>query len=437
MRRAFSVVVALVLASAGIAARQTAEDQQALREQIEARFEVVPLSAGIALHPKSPIGDVRLIEITDVIAINGVPVSGRELREKLGADADGVLRVSYLTSEARRELFKPKPEEERPRDLEIGDEEQRIRRDRRSHGDRVRVFGDIHVREDEAVSGQVVAVLGSVRIEGEAGDQVVAVLGSVYLGPKAVVRGEVVSVGGRVHREPGAQVRGGVTEVALGDAGVSIGNFPRGGFYGPFGPWGPFGFGPVTRLIGTTVRFGLLLLFTLIIVVLGRRSVENAAARLIDNPAKATLIGLATFLLIGPVLLLTCFVLAVSIIGIPLLLLVPFAVLALIVVALVGFTGTAAAVGQWTRRRFGATAPATVADVALGVFVILLPLLVARTVGIVGWPLNVVAAVFVLIGILVEGLAWSSGFGAVLTNVFSRWQARRAARANAVVPQQG
>lgn len=443
MRRVLIVVVALVMASAaGAAARQTpAEDQQALRERIEARFEVVPLDTGVMLHPKTRTGDVRLIEITDVIAINGVAVSGQELRAKLGSTAEDILRLSYLSPEARRDLFRVKPSVEAPtreREVELSDEEQRMRRDRRSHGDRVRIFGDVHVREDEEVAGQVVAVIGSVRIDGQANDQVVAVLGSVFLGPKAVVRGDVVSVGGRVHRDPAAQVRGGVTEVALGDAGISVGGMPHvvvGPWFGPFGPWGPFGFGAVTRLIGTTVRLGLLLVLTLIVLVLGRPTVENAAARITDNPAKATLVGLATFLLIGPVLLLTCFVLVVSIIGIPLLLLVPFAVLAIIVMAVVGFTGTAYVVGGWTRRRFGATAPASFVDVMLGVLVILLPLLVARTLGIAGWPVSGLAFLFVAIGILLEGLAWSSGFGAVLTNMFTGWQARRSLkRAAAAAP---
>ena len=67
------------------------------------------------------------------------------------------------------------------------------------------------------MTGQVVAVFGSVRVHGKVGDQVVAVMGSVLLGPDAVVGGDVVSVGGRVYREGGAETRGGVTEVALDD----------------------------------------------------------------------------------------------------------------------------------------------------------------------------------------------------------------------------
>ena len=88
----------------------------------------------------------------------------------------------------------------------------------RAGGDRVRIFGDVTVLEGEEVTGQVVAVIGSVRVDGEVGDQVVSVLGSVDLGPKAVVRGDIVSVGGRVRRAPGSQVGGAVTEVSLADA---------------------------------------------------------------------------------------------------------------------------------------------------------------------------------------------------------------------------
>jgi hypothetical protein len=37
-------------------------------------------------------------------------------------------------------------------------------------------------------------------------------------------------------------------------------------------------------------------------------------------------------------------------------------------------------------------------------------------------------------GLGVEFLAWASGFGAMLTNTFSRWQARRAARSTPQTP---
>ena len=176
----------------------------------------------------------------------------------------------------------------------------RLRPRRRSSGDRVRVFGDVVVNEGEEVSGQVVAVLGSVRIDGEVGHQVVAVLGTVDLGPHAVVHGDVVTVGGRLRRAPGAQSRGAVTEVSLGDLG-------RGSTCPWLDGWGPFqfgGFGPVTRLIGTTFRFVLLALVACLALVVARRAVEGSAQRVADDPVRTTLVGLAAWVLFVPVFVL-------------------------------------------------------------------------------------------------------------------------------------
>ena len=165
MKRAFitrCLQVAIVIAAAAVrAAAQPvpADEQQALRTRIEQRYDVVPLSGGVALTPKSPRGDVRLIEISDTIAINGVAVSGRELRERVGADADSILRLSYLGASDLRRLFaraapegEPRPETEPPVERATpseraapspSDRERPSRRYRRSNGDRVRVFGDV------------------------------------------------------------------------------------------------------------------------------------------------------------------------------------------------------------------------------------------------------------------------------------------------------
>ena len=153
-----------------------------------------------------------------------------------------------------------------------------------------------------------------------------------------------------------------------------------------FDGWGPVsfgGFGPVTRLVGSTFRFGLLALLACVALVIARRPVEGSASRVADNPVKATLVGVAAWVLFAPLMLATAFVLAISIVGIPLLLLLPFAVLALLVMALIGFSGTAYAVGQWTRRRFGIGAVPAGVDVCLGILVIMLPLLLGRVLALV------------------------------------------------------
>jgi hypothetical protein len=168
--------------------------------------------------------------------------------------------------------------------------------------------------------------------------------------------------------------------------------------------------------------------------VLARGSVDGSAQRVSDNTPKALLVGLAAELLFAPVLALTALVLAVSIVGIPLLLLLPFVVLALILMAIAGFAGTAAAFASGARRRLGLGAQPGFVDVLLGIVLILSPLLIGRFIAIGGGPAEPFAWLLVTGGIAFEFLAWTTGFGAVLMNSFSRWRARRAARTPAPVP---
>ena len=422
MKRCAIAVLTLVLAlaTANVASPQQAERDD-LRSRVEDRYNVVPLADGIALTPKNRTRDVRLIEISQgIITINGTPVSGRELKDRLGDDAEIILPLSYLTTEQRRELFGGPGAKAVPGGAE---EERPFGRLRRSGRERVRIFGDVIVNEDEAINGQAVAVFGSVRVDGEVGQEAVAVLGSVNLGPKALVRGDVVSVGGRVRRAEGARVEGSVTEVSFADSGMRLNVGPW------FGPVELFGsYNGIPRLLGSTFRMLLLGLFAGIVLVIARGSVERSAERVADNPPKAMLVGLAAELLFLPVLILTAFVLVITLIGIPLLLLLPFAVLMLLVLAFVGFSGTAYAIGQGARRRFGMSGQAAFLDVCLGLLIILSPLLAGRVVGLAGWPADPLSWLLVLTGTAFEFLAWTTGFGAVLMNTFSRWRAKRHAR---------
>jgi hypothetical protein len=462
--RTASIVLFLgVIAAIHAAAAQTGPgDRQEIRVRLTQRYDIVALSNGVALRPRSPIPDVRLIEIADgTILVNGAAVSGGELRERLGADADAILRLSYMTrnelsalaaesggaaARAPADANTPgqtpsaQPADEPveraapapPPPPSTRDSGNDASPRRRSNGDRVRIFGNVRVAEDETVTGQVVAVLGSVRIDGEAGDQVVAVMGSVDLGPHAVVRGDVVSVGGRVNRAPGARTYGGVTEVALSDPDIHIPGGPWGREWTPFLPFANFG--AVPRLMGSGFRLVLLLLLAGIALLLARQTVEASAHRVTDSPLRVTLVGLIAEILVLPALVLTAIVMAISIIGIPLLLLIPIVVLILILMALVGFTGTAAAVGQWFQRRMSLGPSTSFVSVCVGILVILSPLLLGRVLALAGWPATPFAALLIGVGFVVELLAWASGFGAVITNAFNRWQAGRPPRSQPLAP---
>jgi hypothetical protein len=405
----------VTIAAAPALAQGVPAEQRELRSRIEQHYEVVPSSTAISLVPKNADRDVRLIHISQgVIAINGVTVTGKELRDRLGDDAALIVRLSYLTADERRDLFAVRAE------ADPGDRRGIQGNRRRASRERVRIFGNINIEEEEYIDGQAVAVIGSVQVNGEVRQEVVAVLGSVELGPKAVVHGDVVSIGGRIRRAPGSQIDGAITEISLGGAGAHL----NGSWIGPLSVGG---FDEVPRLFLSTFRLLLLIIVAGIAFVVARGSVEGSAQRAVDNTPKALLVGLAAELLFAPVLALTAVLLALSIIGIPLLLLLPFAVLVLILLALAGFTGIAAALGQAVRRRFSIGGEPGFVDVVLGVLVILSPVLIGRMLALASWD-NPLTWILMITGTGFEFLAWTTGFGAVLMNTFSRWRARRLAR---------
>ena len=392
------------------------------------------LTGGIGLVPRSEDAGVGVIEITDRgVALDGQAVTGQELESRLGADGELVIQLTYLSPTERRQLLglDSAPADEtptvqgpgadpRPRSSTTRQDGRTTDRDgrRRRRNDRVRIFRNVAVQRDETVRGDVVAVMGSARIDGEVQGDVVAVLGSVHLGPGAQVDGDVVTVGGELHRDEEAGVGGDVTEVALG----SIGNL-EGVRDAPWAARWLFtpleGFG---KLAATLIRIALLALIASLVVLVAGRPVSRIAGRVQTEPLKAGLIGFAAEVLFVPVLVITCVVLAVSVIGIPLLILVPFAIVALLLVMLAGFSGVACAVGEWAAKRFGLVARSQFAFVWLGVAALLVPLVTARLLGLAGGFFGMMAMTLVGVGLVLEYAAWTAGLGAALMGV---WNGRR------------
>lgn len=96
------------MAPAGAVAVQTepTAEEAALAGAVRERFEVDLRPDGLALTSTGADGAARMITLGDgVVAVDGVPVSGLELRRAFGDDADLVLRVTYLGDAARQALF--------------------------------------------------------------------------------------------------------------------------------------------------------------------------------------------------------------------------------------------------------------------------------------------------------------------------------------------
>jgi len=420
--RGMALAAAVMIGTAVPAAAQTrAPGSAALGQQIERRFDVLPLHNGLALHPKSPTRadrGVRSVELTDhTIAIDGIAVTGAELRDKLGDDADLILRLSYLEPDARRALFgmdasaMPQPVETPPEPPPPPSP----RRSRHSD-DRVRIGGSVTVDADESV-GDVVVIGGSAHIQGEVKGDVMVVGGLVELGPHADVRNDVTVVGGTLRRDPNAHIGGRVNELGpgLNLRGLRVGRipFPARLFWGTM--WGG-----LVAFISTIIRIAILCILASLVLLVGHDYVERISARAAAEPVKAGLVGVLAQLLFLPLLIVTIVVLVVTIIGIPFLALVPFVVLGLVVLLIVGFTAVAYQVGRLVSARLGSATPNPYVTVIVGILAVLTPVLIGRILGIGGPLLLPLALPVLLIGFLAEYLAWTVGFGAVALNQFDK-----------------
>jgi hypothetical protein len=445
MKRLAGVYVLALMAVFAMAppshAQTSPADITALRDSVLRRFELLPVRDGVVLRPRSN-ARVRSIEITrGPVAIDGQPVTGAELRERLGEDADLVLRVSYLSDDERQQLLgtqvrggrsEPAPrasEAPRPPDAPAAPAvapptlpdapdapDPPRRRLPRGDDDRVHIGGGVTVRAGEVVDGNVVAVGGGADVDGEVRGDVVAVGGSVRLGPNAVVSDNVVVVGGRLQRDPAARVEGQVQEIGLG--------FDWSGVRWPAPSMNSFWerrFGSTFQLIATMTHAAILCLLAALVILLGRGYAERAGTTATTEFGKAISIGVLSQLLFLPVLIITIVVLCITIIGIPLLLLIPFAILGLMIVGLVGFTGVAQRIGVAVAQRAGLAHDSYYATTLIGIVALMLPLLLTRLIGMIaGGMLFPVTFALWMIGWLVYYLAWTIGFGAVALQRFQR-----------------
>jgi hypothetical protein len=228
--------------------------------------------------------------------------------------ADGVLRVRSDDTAKSADSWRERRRERRGR-----------------HGSERVVFGrSLTIGADETVD-KAVAIGGSVTIAGHVRRDAVAIGGSITLLPGASVGGDSVAIGGAVSVAEGATLEG--DNVSLGGAiPTTVGSMTR---------WvvgGPLMFS-MFRFASRLTRAVLLLVIAVLIAVAFPGALTRIGAYLVDRPGLSALGGVA--LLLGFVPL--CVLLAVTIIGIPL---IPVAVMLLVALFLFGFTVSAAWLGE-------------------------------------------------------------------------------------------
>jgi hypothetical protein len=206
------------------------------------------------------------------------------------------------------------------------------RRERRGrHGSERVVFGrSLTIGADETVD-KAVAIGGSITIAGHVRNDAVAIGGSVTLLPGASVGGDSVAIGGVVSVPEGATLEG--DNVSLGGAiPTTFGSMTR---------WvvgGPHMF-PMFRFASRLMRAVLLLVIAVLIAAVFPGALTRVGAYLANRPGLSALGGVAILLGFVPL----CVLLAVTVIGIPL---IPVAVMLLVALLLFGFAVSAAWLGE-------------------------------------------------------------------------------------------
>jgi hypothetical protein len=179
------------------------------------------------------------------------------------------------------------------------------------------------VVEGGALARDVVAVIGKVKLEGGAtARQVVSVGGDVEIAAGATVENDVISIGGRVKVDPDAEVGGKRTSITLPGLPHILGV----GF-----PW-IFGSAPspIWALVQILVKFVVLFVLGLLVLSLFPGRMDSVMGSILASPWKSLLAGLLGWLVV-PVLAL---LLAVTIVGIPLVFVQGLAVVAAVVLGL-------------------------------------------------------------------------------------------------------
>ena len=245
--------------------------------------------------------------------------------------------------------------------------------------DKVRIGGDVIVEEGTEVK-DAVAVGGSVTVYGKVRDSAVAVGGGVILGPDAVIGKDVVSIGGAVQQAQGAVIHGDVVELNIPGVSAIVPFFIE----DTSSSW--FWTFKIVSLLG-------FLALAVLLVALLPKPFDLITDNVQQNVGKVILWALLGVVVLVPL----AFILAISVVGIPLIALEFFLAG---IAFLVGYIAIAQLIGD--------KIAALMKRPALGV--IWLTVMGLLALWLIGWV--------PILGSLVKAAAILLGFGGVLATLF-------------------
>lgn len=373
---------------------------------------IAAAAAGPASAQRGADTDTTKKEVVTSISISadGIVITGKTSDDAPDSVTIMDLDIERLTARAEA---KARALEERLRDLEIVDY------DTEGH-DIVRFGEDIYIRENKRVRGSVVAIGGSIIIEGQVVGDVVAVGGNVALERGSSVTGDAVSVGGSLMLEGGSSVRGDAVSVGgkvdqnedsyvAGDT-ISVGFVPSFFFKGL---GSPFAFAAMD-ITGLAVKTLIMLLLVWAAVAIFPDRVRRMVDYSGSNIWLSALVGFGVLIALPVVVIL----LIVTLIGIPLAIILP---LAFALASIVAYAAGAGLLGYRFGSRLVSKAPAelSMAQAAIiGVLIVGAVRIAGRLLGMGGsilLPLSIaLGAAAILAGLFI----YFVGLGSLLLTRF-------------------
>lgn len=247
---------------------------------------------------------------------------------------------------------------------------------RSDYNDLVMVGNDAALKEGQ-IAREVIVVGGSAVIDGAVRHNLVVVGGTARLGSLSEIRGNLIIVGGSLEASPGARVNG--QRIVIGTGG------------GSQHPWLPllggwlqssvfYGRPLAHQHTWSWILAGIALLLYLVVATLFPKAIIGPSTALEQKPGQALLVGLLTLLLLLPFFGL----LAITIVGI---VLIPFALFALVVALLFGRVAVYRYAGAQFASQFGLATlarplPALILGAILFCLLYMIPIL-----GLIAWGL--------------------------------------------------
>jgi len=333
----------------------------------------------------------------DSVAVDSVIVTEGE--EKTGGRVKISIDESGISIEGHVNVSSSEESEEGEEWVEVYDE----RRKYREKGLDIVKFGEsVFVAKDEFVRGDLVVFGGNAMIEGRVGGNVVVIGGNIRARSGSVIKGDAVVIGGMLDEDDDIVIAG--ERVVINDF------FPVNSLW-MFSPEGRV-FKFVFMLVGLFVQLVLAYLVLLFLRVRILKSEEHLSANYLKNFGVGVLSAIIAFfgLIVLSVLL------AITIIGIPLAVLLWISCAGILIFA---WTVFALSLGRLVAKRLQIQSDSVFLMVLIGAVVINLPSVIALGLGF-GIPglLAPLSLSFTVLGLFIAGFAHLAGIGALILSRF-------------------